>query len=82
MLRVVVSGSLSTGRAVMDAVPQGSVPGPKLFSIFVGALDCGNECTLSTSTQHSLYGAANTLQGRDAIQRDLDRLESGIMQTS
>lgn len=66
---------LSTGKAVMGGVPQGSVPGPKLFNIFVGDMDSGTECTLSTMTDHSLCGAAGTLQGRDAILRDLDRLE-------
>lgn len=69
VLRAVVNGSLSTGRAVKGGVPQGSVPGPKLFSIFVGALDSGTECTLSTFTDHSLCGAADTLQGRETIQR-------------
>lgn len=39
MPRVVINGSLSTGRAMMGGVPQGSVAGPKLFNTFVGALD-------------------------------------------
>lgn len=63
MLRVVVNGSRSTGRAVTGGVPQGSVPGLEVFNTFVSALDSGTECTLSMLTDHSLCGAA-TGKGR------------------
>ncbi|GAB0179392.1 cAMP-dependent protein kinase inhibitor alpha [Grus japonensis] len=43
---------------------------------FVGNMDSGIECTLSKFiTDTKLCGVVNTLEGRDAIQRDLDRLE-------
>ena len=44
-----------------------------LVNIFISDTDDGIECTLSNETK--LSGAVNTLEGREAIQSDLDRLE-------
>ncbi|KAK4824381.1 hypothetical protein QYF61_014041, partial [Mycteria americana] len=57
-------------------VPQEFVLGPIPLHTFTNDVDRGIECTLSKFVGDTkLSGAVDMLEGRDAMQRDLDRLE-------
>lgn len=74
-LRVMISSTESRWGSLASAVPQGLVLCPILFSIFIIDLGQGIECTFSEFAEDmKLSGEAETLEGCDAIQQDMDRL--------
>jgi len=74
--RVVIKDSMSGWSSVMNGVPQWSVLKLIFFNILISDIDSGIECALSKFANYTnLCGTVNMLEGWDAIQRDLNRLE-------
>ena len=60
----------------MSSVPQGFMLEAILFNIFISDMDSGIAHMLNEFVDDTkLSGAVGALEGRDAIQTDLDRLE-------
>ena len=75
--RVVVNGSMSKWRLVTCIVLQRSVLEPMLFYVFTNDIDSGIKCTLSKFVDDTKQSSAvGTIEGRGAIQGDLDMLEN------
>ena len=69
-------------RVLLSAITgdlQAFVLGLVLFNIFISGTDSGIECTLGKFADNTkLSGAAEAIDGRDAIQRDMDRFEKWV----
>jgi len=73
---VVLRELWSKWRPVTSGIRQGLELGLMLFNVFVADIDSGIKCTLSKfADETKLSAPVDMLEGRDANQRDLDRLE-------
>ena len=74
--RVMINGSFSNWEEVTSRLTQGSVLGPVLFNNFTNDLDEGVQGMLVRFAYDTKLGRiVNTLEDRNTIQNDLDRME-------
>ena len=73
--RVVINGKASDWRNVLSGVPQGSVLGPILFTIYVNDMDEGLTCKISKFADDTkITGKVTSADEKALLQSDLDRL--------
>ena len=73
--RVGINGTYSEYERVTSGVPQGSILGPLLFTIFINDFEEGvNNEVLKFADDSKLWGRVETDEERIGLQKDLDRL--------
>lgn len=73
--RVVLNGSHSTWTPVTSGIPQGSVLGPILFTIYINDLpDVVDNMVKLFADDTKLYANVNSEDDRDSLQNDMDKL--------
>ena len=73
--RVMGNSSVSSGGQSLVVSPRALSWNQCFFNVFINVIDSGIECTLSKFADDTkLNGAADTREGSDAIQKNLDRL--------
>ena len=74
--RVVVDGEFSEWGSVESGVPQGSILGPLLFSIFINDLDVGlNNSLIKFADDTKIWGKVNNSEDSKSLQADLNTLQ-------
>ena len=73
---VTVNGTVSQEGRVTSGIPQGSVLGPLLFIMYINDLPLHVENSVRIFADDTkIFAQSDTLENRQALQRDLDRLQ-------
>ena len=77
---VIVNEVTLCWQPITSGLPQGAILRLVLFSVFISDSDTGLEDILSKFLDNTkLGGAIDSFEGREALQRDLDKLEGLVI---